>query len=149
MPKVEHESLAKVIVFDHITQNYDRTIANPNLMKLGDSISLIDHEETFVTATGEPADAEIVPTPWMINRAGFNLAGDKQHALWGSLGRGKSELMAMALSSWKQLSKRQINTIVGDMLDCWDKGPAEQIGDFLYEATERLDDVETSLRAMC
>lgn len=149
MPRLAYENLASVIVFDHITQNYDRTIANPNLMKSGDVISLIDHEETFVTASGEPEDADVVPTPWQLNRAGFNLAGNRQHALWNSIGPGKIDHISVALESWRRLSKQQIDSMVKGMPDCWASGVADDIGGYLHEAIERLDDVETSLQAMC
>jgi len=100
----------EVFAFDALTQNADRRFNNPNLLRLGDQIFVIDHDETFsfLYALNAPS------SPWNLEQLGFL----EQHVFFRGL-KGKPidlDRFAQALGAF---SDAKIASMEAEIPDEW------------------------------
>lgn len=145
LPRKNLQLAAEIYLFDTVVQNWDRCIPNPNLLVRGDRLLMIDHGETFVSATGTDAERDYQSEPWKLD-AIMNHHGDfETHPLWPKL-RPKSQVdFAAAAAKWRALPDDAFELAVRSMPDCWNSAVGMQIAAYLTEAVENMDAIVANI----
>lgn len=141
LPRSEHQSQAEAYLFDTIIQNWDRRIANPNILRKGDRYRLIDHEEAFVSATGPQEDRSVVRLPWQVGGINNYSMGDYQHPFWRSIKTSKRVDLSQAAAAWKSLPEDTFSVYADEAPEVWGRQTCHDIADYLSQAVDRLDDI--------
>lgn len=136
---------AEIYVFDTIIQNWDRCMANPNLLVKGDRFLMIDHGEAFVEATGSDAERDLTPLPWRLGGVVNHEGEYEMHPLWARL-RPKNRVdFAAAADRWKVLPDDTFALIAADVPDCWNKVTASRIAAYMGEAVKNIDAIVANI----
>lgn len=135
----DHAQLAaEIYVFDTVIQNWDRCVANPNLLVKGDRFLMIDHGEAFVEATGSEAERDMTPLPWRLGGVVNHEGEYEMHPLWPKL-RPKNRVDFVAVADrWKALPDDTFALIAADVPDCWNKMTASRIAAYMGEAVKNI-----------
>ncbi|ETX10248.1 hypothetical protein OCH239_22305 [Roseivivax halodurans JCM 10272] len=136
-----HQLHGSAYLFDTIIQNWDRRIANPNILKMGDNFTLIDHEEAFVSATGTEVDRSAVRLPWEVFGITNFISGDMQHPFWRVLKRSNHVDFSRAAASWKGLPDDTFSLYAADAPDAWGRATCDSIAGYLSDARSNIDAV--------
>lgn len=142
----DHAQIAAAIyLFDTIIQNWDRCVANPNLLVKGDKLLMIDHGEAFVEATASDAERELTPLPWTLGGVVNHEGEYEMHPLWPKL-RPKNRInFAEVADRWKALPDDAFDLIAADVPDCWSKVTASRIAAYMTEAMENLNEIVANI----
>lgn len=136
----------QVYVFDTLIHNWDRKKGNPNLLKSGDDIALIDHEETLQPWSDPPESFYPRPYPWENGGIDNYYQGDSQHVFWETLSRHKKKLdLDEALLPWKGLSIDQITDYAMDNDGIWDEDAAISVFAYLENIAANIDKFRSTL----
>lgn len=141
MPARLGETLAGTYLFDTTVQNWDRSIANPNLLTDGANIFLFDHDEAFARATAEEEEAAAARPPWRPGGIGNHFEGTSQHVLWRHARKCDEEVYRSLAERWKGVTNETYDKLVHAMPACWDRKAGFDIVEYLLEARENVDSV--------
>lgn len=144
LPRAQHQLQGEAYLFDSIIQNWDRRLANPNILKKGDDFRLLDHEECFGTATGPDEDKAVIPLPWKVNGLTNFIAGDYQHPFWRKLKRSKHVDFAAAAQAWKSLPEDTFSLYAIDAPAEWGAA-CDDIASYLSLAVGHIDEVVAAI----
>lgn len=128
--------LVSIYVFDTLLQNWDRSIDNPNLLKKGDQIAILDHEESFDSALTLAGSRRL---PWQLRGIDNYYAGTAQHILWTKLRPQSKVDFGRALDDWKGLPVGVFQRYVAEIPSEWDVAAAQRIADYLGLACQNID----------
>jgi hypothetical protein len=129
-----------IYVFDTLIQNWDRSLDNPNLLKNGDEIVMLDHEESFQPWVEPLEDRHPKPFPWSAGGISNFYAGGTQHVFWSVLKRHRKKLdIDAALLPWKALSMGDITRYGLEASAWWNDDAAGQIVDYIGQVTGNVD----------
>jgi len=127
---------AAILVFDLLTQNYDRKDENPNCFVKGDDVRIFDHDLSLVSSQ------MIIgyKPPWQTGglRA-FEVPGF--HIFLRHL-KGKGIALDDVKTAWKALTLADFNTIAGLLPDEWSI-PAHEIASIMEQLegiNQNIDD---------
>lgn len=143
LPRDTVQLAAEIYLFDTIIQNWDRSVAQPNLLAKGTRLMMIDHGEAFTEATGSELERDFLRPPWHLG-ALRNAAGAddlEQHALWLKLRPKTHVCFESAARKWKELPDDAFALIAASVPHCWDRRAAQRIAAYLEDAVENLDAV--------
>ena len=144
MPRSTHQLYGQTYLFDVILQNWDRRIANPNLLKKGDDFRIIDHEECFVSATGAMQDRAATVLPWRPGGITNYVAGDCQHPFWRKLKQSKHVDFDLAARAWKSLPADTFSMYADEAPTQWG-GACDDISSYLTLAVQHIDEVVAAI----
>lgn len=102
---------ALVLVFDAIAKNADRRPENPNCLRLGDQVRIIDHELCFPEFLLGLGDAWATGGLQTMATPGWHIFRDGLH--------GKSVEWAPAVEKWKSLTDQMIDDYRGALPTAW------------------------------
>lgn len=116
----------EIVTFDCLIENSDRSRSNPNLLRMGDRLKLIDQEEAFSHAvTGEG------PGSWGINGLLNFAPGTAQHSLIPYL-RPKTRCdFSPVVDKWENLPDAEIIKYATEAPNDWDGPTMNRICDYI------------------
>lgn len=127
----------EIVTFDCLVENSDRSRSNPNLLRHGDSLKMIDQEEAFSHAvTGEGSG------PWGVNGLMNFAAGTAQHSLVPYLAPKTRCDFSPVAEKWESLPDAEISEYVTQAPDDWDRPTLDRIRDYIVRA-------KTEARGFC
>nr|WP_127561768.1 HipA family kinase [Nioella ostreopsis] len=119
----------EIVTFDCLVENSDRSRSNPNLLRHGDSLKMIDQEEAFSHAvTGEG------PGPWGVNGLMNFAAGTAQHSLVPHLTPKTRCDFSHVAEKWESLPDAEISEYVARAPEEWDRPTLDRIRDYILRA---------------
>lgn len=119
----------EIVAFDCLVENSDRSQLNPNLLRHGDKLKMIDQEEAFSHAvTGEGSG------PWGTNGLMNFVAGTAQHSLVPYLVPKTRCDFSSAADKWESLLDTEISEYVSNAPDDWDRPTLDRIHDYIMRA---------------
>lgn len=134
LPRSKLEHLESIVTFDCLIQNSDRAAYNPNLLRSGDDLILIDHEEAFSAAVDGYGSR-----PWTLDGMTMFSPGNAQHVLVSKLHpRSKCDFKRCA-AAWKALDLRALAEYGATAPSTWDHGAIDLIHDYITEAQAMVD----------
>ena len=140
LPRAQHQLQGQAYLFDTIIQNWDRRIANPNILKKGDEFRLLDHEECFGSSTGPAEDRAVITLPWRVGGLTNFYAGDYQHPFWRKLKNSNHVDFNLAAQAWKGLPEDTFSLYAHDAPAAWG-GACDDIASYLTLAVQHIDEV--------
>lgn len=143
VPRNGVQCAAEIYLFDTMIQNWDRSVAQPNLLAKGPNLMMLDHGEAFVEATATSAERDYHGVPWHLGSIRNAEGADEfeRHPLWSKL-RPKSHVsFTDAVERWKRLPEDVFDLIAAEVPSCWDSRTAQKIADYLSEAVEKIDKI--------
>ncbi|SDY76094.1 hypothetical protein SAMN05444340_11730 [Citreimonas salinaria] len=146
MPQRMHQLHGEAYLFDTIIQNWDRRIANPNMLKKGDEFRLIDHEEAFVSATGADEDRDVVRKPWEAFGIDNFIAGDMQHPFWRRLKPSNHVDFGRAADAWKSLPDDTFSLYAAEASGDWGRATCDSIAAYLDDARRNIEAVVDAIQ---
>ncbi|MEP3331660.1 HipA family kinase [Sedimentitalea sp.] len=119
----------EIVAFDCLVENSDRSQSNPNLLRHGDKLAMIDQEEAFSHAvTGEGSG------PWGVNGLLNFAAGTAQHSLIPYLVPKTRCDFSPVADKWESLPDAAISDYVAQAPDDWDRPTLDRIRDYIMIA---------------
>lgn len=122
---------AQVFAFDAFTQNPDRRFDNPNLLRRGDEIFLIDHETAFSFLYA----LKVQPQPWRLEQLAFL----EQHVFYLGL-KGKPVDLARFADALRALSDAKLDSISGEIPEEWKNEKLSNVLSHLKQVRDHADD---------
>lgn len=148
MPRRKKLDSLAIYIFDTTIQNWDRSIGNPNLLKRGDDVAILDHEEAFQPWVTGDEEEQPRRYPWEPNGIDNYWNGDAQHVLWRGFSSAHAKLVEEALLPWKKLSKADFAVYAGEIPSQWDQAAGQRIAAFLGLALDNIDDLESQVKEL-
>lgn len=144
LPRNMHQLQGRAYLFDSIIENWDRSIGNPNILKKGDDFRLIDHEESFGSATAPAEDRAVITPPWEVGGLTNFIAGDLQHPFWRKLKRSNHVDFNSAAQDWKNLPPDTFSMYASDAPAEW-RDACDEIATYLTLAVQHIDEVVAAI----
>lgn len=144
MPRSMHQLHGETYLFDTIIQNWDRRIANPNILKKGDEFRILDHEECFGSATAPLEDQAVITLPWRAGGIANFIAGDYQHPFWRRLKPSRYVDFNIAAQAWKSLPADTFSLYANEAPADWG-GACDDISSYLTLAVQHIDEVVAAI----
>lgn len=145
LPRSKHQSQAEAYLFDTLIQNWDRRIANPNILRLGDQFRLIDHEETFATASGSTDERSYAKLPWKVGGISNHIMGDYQHPFWRAIKTSRYVNFPQAAASWQRLPKALFLEYANEAPEDWGRSTCNDIAAYLADAVDHLGEIVATI----
>ncbi|NPD16948.1 hypothetical protein HOY34_17280 [Xinfangfangia sp. D13-10-4-6] len=137
--------MTDIYVFDTLIENSDRGVRNPNLLKKGDALAIMDHEEAFSNGRKPLEARRRSRLPWHMGGVTNHIDGDLQHVLWKRLKPGSAVDFAGSLAKWSALPMDAFLTYATHVPASWGQGGALNIAEYLAEACQNLDAFQDEL----
>ncbi|MDD7973920.1 HipA family kinase [Roseinatronobacter alkalisoli] len=144
MPRHQHQIQGQTYLFDTIIQNWDRRIANPNILKKGDEFRILDHEECFGSATAPDDEKPFIHVPWSVGGLTNFIAGDYQHPFWRTLKPSNHVDFNVAAQTWKRLPADTFSMYANDAPPEWGAA-CDDIASYLTLAVQHIDEVVVAI----
>jgi len=121
----------EVFAFDALTQNADRRFNNPNLLRLGDQIFVIDHDQafSFLYALNSPSP------PWNLERLEFL----EQHVFFRGL-KGKPIDLDRFAQTLGALSDAKIASMEAEIPEEWKNENLPRVLSHVREVRDHVQD---------
>lgn len=140
LPRAQHQLQGQTYLFDSILQNWDRRIANPNILKKGDEFRILDHEECFGSATAPQEDRAFIHLPWVVGGLTNYIAGNYQHPFWRALKSSNHVDFNIAAQTWKDLPEDTFSMYADEAPAEWGTA-CDDIAIYLSRAVQHIDEV--------
>lgn len=125
----------EIIAFDCLVENSDRSRSNPNLLRHGDLLKMIDQEEAFSHAvTGQGSG------PWGVTGLMNFVAGTAQHSLVPHLVPKTRCDFSPVADKWESLPEVKISEYVDQAPDEWDRPTLDRIRDYIVRVKAEARD---------
>ncbi|MEP5632096.1 MAG: HipA family kinase [Tateyamaria sp.] len=124
-----------IVTFDCLVENSDRSRSNPNLLRHGDRLKMIDQEEAFSHAvTGDGSG------PWGLNGLMNFVAGTAQHSLIPHVvPKSRCDFSPVA-DRWESLPDADVSEYANQAPDDWDRPTMDRIRDYILKAKAEARD---------
>lgn len=136
VPKCLRQTALEILAFDAFVENDDRRSDNPNLLRRGDELRIIDHELAFILRT----KLFPPPHPWVTGNLD-RLARPGGHIFMRSL-KGKPDLSYEGIrAGWNALSDARFAQYEDALPDEWDsvRDPMEAALIHVQHIRDRID----------
>jgi hypothetical protein len=137
-PRVALPTVTDIYVFDTLIENSDRGNGNPNLLKKGDQLAILDHEEAFSNGRKSAAKRSSSRMPWQSGGIVNHYAGNLQHVLWPRLKPARSVDFGAALAKWESLPPNAFLGYAALVPNDWSSVCARNVADYLSDACRNL-----------
>jgi hypothetical protein len=137
-PIVSLPTVTDIYVFDTLIENSDRGIRNPNLLKKGDDLAIMDHEEAFSNGRRSTLARRGSRLPWHAGGITNHIAGDLQHVLWHRLKPANAVDFSSSLAKWEALPESAFLEYAARVPASWGQESALNIAEYLVSACQNL-----------
>jgi hypothetical protein len=124
----------RIVAFDSLIQNSDRMSSNPNMLRHGDELMLIDNEEAFSRAVTNEGSV-----PWKPMGLFTFAQGNMQHVLVPLLAPKSRCNFHDVAEDWKSLDERAIRRYGEQASAEWCGPTMDRISDYICDARTNVD----------